>query len=184
MHVGRYKRLLSHSTGLEAFPRTCSSFCPRKNGFDFFQSRISHRRHNCIGTPSLSRTNTHTHTHTAEPRRAVRSASDSRGRGPGFDTQSGHILSFLLPLIQEGQSSVTGESMSKSRTSLVRLTNRPDMTIDVNRGRKTTTHTNTLFSWGEIYYTCLCIAIFPSVVNLSVVHGYRTNQAKPATGAM
>ena len=32
-------------------------------------------------------------------------------RGPGFDTRSGNILSFLLPLFQEGQSSVTGESM-------------------------------------------------------------------------
>ena len=32
-------------------------------------------------------------------------------RGPGFDTWSGHILSFLFPLIQEGQLSVTGESM-------------------------------------------------------------------------
>ena len=30
---------------------------------------------------------------------------------PGFDTRSGHILSFLLPLIQEGQLSVTGGSM-------------------------------------------------------------------------
>ena len=28
-----------------------------------------------------------------------------------IDTRSGHILSFLLPLIQEGQLSVTGESM-------------------------------------------------------------------------
>ena len=32
-------------------------------------------------------------------------------RGPGFDTRSGHILSFLLSLFQEGQLSVTGESM-------------------------------------------------------------------------
>ena len=32
-------------------------------------------------------------------------------RGPGFDTRSGNILSFLLPLFQEGQMSVTGESM-------------------------------------------------------------------------
>ena len=32
-------------------------------------------------------------------------------RGPGFDTRSGNILSFLLPLFQEGQLSVTGESM-------------------------------------------------------------------------
>ena len=32
-------------------------------------------------------------------------------RGPGFDTRSGNILSFLLPLFPEGQLSVTGESM-------------------------------------------------------------------------
>ena len=29
-------------------------------------------------------------------------------RGPGIDTQSGNILSFLLPLFQEWQLSVTG----------------------------------------------------------------------------
>ena len=42
---------------------------------------------------------------------AQREESDSRARGPGFDTRSSHILSFLLPLIQEGQLSVTGKSM-------------------------------------------------------------------------
>ena len=47
----------------------------------------------------------------AGPRSAVGSASDSRARGPGFDIRSGHILSFLLPLIQDGQLSVTGKSM-------------------------------------------------------------------------
>ena len=47
----------------------------------------------------------------AGSRCAVGSASDSRVRGPGFDNRSGHILSFLLPLIEEGQLSVTGESM-------------------------------------------------------------------------
>ena len=47
----------------------------------------------------------------AGPRTAVGSTSDSRGRGAGFDIRSGHILSFLLSLIQEGQLSVTGESM-------------------------------------------------------------------------
>ena len=47
----------------------------------------------------------------AEPRSAVDSASDSRVRDPGFDTRSGHILSLLLPLIQEGQWSVTGENI-------------------------------------------------------------------------
>ena len=31
--------------------------------------------------------------------------------GPGFDTWSGNILSFLLPLFQEGQLSVTSKSM-------------------------------------------------------------------------
>ena len=34
----------------------------------------------------------------AGPRSAVGSVSDSRARGPGFDTWSGLILSFLLPL--------------------------------------------------------------------------------------
>ena len=47
----------------------------------------------------------------AGPRSAVGRASDSEVRGPGFDTRSGYILSFLLQLIQEGQLSVTGESM-------------------------------------------------------------------------
>ena len=40
-------------------------------------------------------------------RSAVDSTSNSRARGPGFDTRSGHILWFLLPLIQEGHLSVT-----------------------------------------------------------------------------
>ena len=41
----------------------------------------------------------------------VGSTSDSGARGPVFYNRSGHILTFLLPLIQEGQLSVTGESM-------------------------------------------------------------------------
>ena len=47
----------------------------------------------------------------AWPRSAVGRAPDSLVRGPEFNTRSGHILSFLLPLIQEGRLSVTGESM-------------------------------------------------------------------------
>ena len=45
--------------------------------------------------------------------RVVGRASDSRARGPGFDTLSGHIhvLSFLFPLIQEGYLLVPGECM-------------------------------------------------------------------------
>ena len=38
------------------------------------------------------------------------SMSDSTG-GPGLDTQSGYILSFLFWLIQHMQLSVTGKSM-------------------------------------------------------------------------
>ena len=46
-------------------------------------------------------------------RGAVSSVSDSRARA-GFNTQSGPILLFLLPLFQEGQLSVTGESNTKN----------------------------------------------------------------------
>ena len=41
---------------------------------------------------------------------AVGGASDSRARLLGLESRSGYLLSFLLPLIQEGQLSVTGES--------------------------------------------------------------------------
>ena len=86
----------------------------------------------------------------AGPRSAIGRAPDSQVRGPGFDTRSGNILSFLLPLFQEGQLTVTGESyvhkvlanrlggLSLPRKSVVRLTDRPDMTLDVYCGRKTT----------------------------------------------
>ena len=47
----------------------------------------------------------------AGPRSAIGREPDSYVRGPGFDIRSGNILSFLLPLFQEGQLSVTGESM-------------------------------------------------------------------------
>ena len=47
----------------------------------------------------------------AGPRSAIGRAPGSLVGGPGFDTRSGNILSFLLPLFQEGQLSVTGESM-------------------------------------------------------------------------
>ena len=48
---------------------------------------------------------------TTGPHSAIGRAPDSYVRVPGFDTRSGHILSSLLPLIQEGQLSVTSESM-------------------------------------------------------------------------
>ena len=46
-----------------------------------------------------------------QPGRVAQTASDSRARCPGFNTTFGQILSFLLPLIQEEQLSVTGETM-------------------------------------------------------------------------
>ena len=59
---------------------------------------------------------------------AVGRAPDSQVRGPGFDTRSCHILSFVLPLIQEGQLSVTGEvlvnrlgGLSLPRKSVVKV---------------------------------------------------------------
>ena len=71
-------------------------------------------------------------------------------RCPGFDTRSSHLLLFLFLLIQEGQLSVTGESMctkywltaqkgrSLPKDSVVRLTDHPEMTIVVYRGCKAT----------------------------------------------
>ena len=50
----------------------------------------------------------------AGPRSAVGRAPDSYVRCPGFDTRSGHILSFLLPLIQEGQLSVLAKVYARS----------------------------------------------------------------------
>ena len=47
----------------------------------------------------------------AGARSAIGRSPDLLVRSPGFDTRSGNTLSFLLPLFQEGQLSVTGESM-------------------------------------------------------------------------
>ena len=51
------------------------------------------------------------HPFEAGPRSAIGRAPDSLVSGPGFDTRSGNIISFLLPLFQEGQLSDTGKSM-------------------------------------------------------------------------
>ena len=79
---------------------------------------------------------------------AIGRAPDLKVKGPGFDTRSGNILSFLLPLFQEGQLSSYWQKyvhkvlvnrlggLSLPRKSVVRLTDRPNMTLDVYRGRK------------------------------------------------
>ena len=85
---------------------------------------------------------------------AAASSFDSRARGSGFYTRSGHILLFLLRLIQERQLTVSYlrkcvhevlvkciEGLSLPRKSEVRLTDCPDMTIAVYCGRNTTTTT-------------------------------------------
>ena len=43
------------------------------------------------------------HMQEAGQRSAVSSTSDSRARGPWFDAQPDHILSFIRPLIQESE---------------------------------------------------------------------------------
>ena len=88
------------------------------------------------------------YSHIARLRSAIGRAPDSEVRGPGFETRSGNILSFLLLLFQEGQLSVCQYvhevlvnrlgGLSLPRKSVVRLTDHPDMTLDVYHGRKTT----------------------------------------------
>ena len=80
--------------------------------------------------------------------------SDARASSPGFDTESDHILSFLLLLIQEGQLSITWKDyvhealvnclggLSLPRKSVVRLNDCPDMNIDDYRGHKNHHHNN------------------------------------------
>ena len=80
----------------------------------------------------------------AGPRSSARLIQKPEAPGPRFDTRFGHLSSFLLPLIQEGQFSVKGESicsclggLSLRRNSVVILIDRPDMTKVVYCGRKT-----------------------------------------------
>ena len=82
----------------------------------------------------------------------VGSTSDSGARGPGNDTQSGHILLFILPLVEEVQLSLVSYwrkyvhevlvnnlgGLSLPRISMVRFTDSPDMTLAIYHGCKTT----------------------------------------------
>ena len=76
-------------------------------------------------------------------RSTVGSLSDSRARGPGFDTWSGHILaadsrravvSYWQKYVQEVLVNCLG-GLSLSRKGVVRLTDCPNMTTAVYRGR-------------------------------------------------
>ena len=50
----------------------------------------------------------------AGPRSAIGRAPDSKVRGPGFDTRPGNILSFLLPLFQEGSCQLLAKVCARS----------------------------------------------------------------------
>ena len=93
-----------------------------------------------------------------------------------FDTRFGYILLFLLPLIQEGCLSVTGKKyvqeilvyhfggLSLPRKSVLRLTDRSDMIMDVDRGSKTTNQQP--IKWA--YYVSLGKFLFECVANFTL----------------
>ena len=66
-------------------------FIMQKCGASFLCREYTQKKKNKKKTKKKQKKQTHSHT--------------------GFDTRSGNILSFLLLLFQEGQLSVTGESM-------------------------------------------------------------------------
>ena len=58
--------------------------------------------------------------------------------------------------------------LSLPRKSVVRLTDRPDMTLDVYRGRKTTMQCNATMQIDQLYYLLTTFAkwaIFPGMVS-------------------
>ena len=85
----------------------------------------------------------------AGPHSGVGSSSDSRARGPGFDTQSGHtfispsadsrraVVSYWQKCVHEVLVNRLG-SRSLPRNSVVRLTDHLEMTIAIYCGCKTT----------------------------------------------
>ena len=88
-----------------------------------------------------------------------------------------HVLSFLLPLYQEGQLSVTGESivhevlvnclvgLSLPGESVVRLTDRPDMTIDALMDVKLQDYNNKIKLHKKILISIYCLCTTESTNN-------------------
>ena len=66
----------------------------------------------------------------AGPRSAIGRAPDSEVRGPGFDSRSCNILSFLLPLFQEGRVWPGGAMVLGKRP----VPGRPTIWITVGQG--------------------------------------------------
>ena len=90
-------------------------------------------------------------TYKARPRSAIGGHLTRKSGGPGFDTQSGNIRTFVSPSAFSRRAVVSYwrkyvhkvlvnrlGGLSLPRKSVVRLTGRPDMTLDVYRERKTT----------------------------------------------
>ena len=105
-------------------------------------------------------------------RSAIGRAPDSLVRGPGFDTVWQHtfvspsafsrraVVSYWRKYVHERLVNRLG-GLSLPRKSVVRLTDRPDMNLDVYRGRKTTiqqqldipTHWFTWWHKSALYHT-------------------------------
>ena len=77
-------------------------------------------------------------------------ASDSKARGPGFDTRPATYFRFSFRWFKKDRCQLLWKyvhevlvnrlgGLSLPKKSVGRLTDRPDMTIDVYRGRNTTT---------------------------------------------
>ena len=154
MHVGRYKRLHSHPKGMEAFPRTCISICPRKFVYDFFKVEFP-TGDMTVYAPSLSLSLSLSHT---LPDRVEQSVArlTQEAETPGSNPVRPHT--FVSPSTNSRRAVVSywrkyvHEGLSLSRKSLVRFTNRSDMTIDVYRGQHTRTQ---YFLGGNLLYVSL-----------------------------
>ena len=132
-------------------------FAPGKNGYDFFKKEFP-TGDMTVYAPSLflslSLSLSLSHTHTLpyrEEQSVARLTKSQRSRvrypvrphtfvSPSTNSRR-PVVSYWRKYVHEG--------LNLSRKSFARLTNRPDMTTDVNRGRKITTHTNTVFPRGK-----------------------------------
>ena len=121
----------------------------------------------CIGStflrpgaliPLSTSTHTHTHTPSARPRSTVGGAQRCWVRysvwphtfvSPSADSK-GEVVSYWRKYVHEVLVNRLG-GLSLPRKSVVRFTDRPDMTVDVYRGRKTTTTTHPLPQTMNIY---------------------------------
>ena len=65
--------------------------------------------------------------------------------------------------------------LSLPRKSVVRLTDRPDMTLDVYRGRKTTIQPTSSICYQAVFFRQAGSCISVSELNLTIIVGERAN---------